>query len=174
MLIGKKTKSFLVFPSSFGNQKVSPELLLLFLLIQEFLLIVSKNPAKSFILIWRTGRVLFCRSHQNLFSLRTDRCLMLSASCTTIDLHILVACSLLELFLSSVFIFADSWCIPLSFFFLFALFFFYHKSSNAAILLLLPLMQQIYSTAIKKKNSWSLLCSLGHNLPVVCLLYSFA
>lgn len=41
----RKSQSFLVFPSSSAKWKVSPELLLLFLLIQEFLILVSKNLA---------------------------------------------------------------------------------------------------------------------------------
>lgn len=36
------TKNFSVFPSSSGNRKLSPELLLLFLLKQDFLTIARK------------------------------------------------------------------------------------------------------------------------------------
>lgn len=94
----------------------------------------SARIQQSYILTCRTGSGLFCRSLQNLFSLHTDRCLTLSASCNAVCLHILIACSLPELL--PMFLFPDGWCMPLSFFYYL---FFLHLSSNAAILLVLPL-----------------------------------
>lgn len=120
MLLRIKTSS-LVIPSPFGNQKVLPEELLFFFLYKSSLL---ARICLSHTLWHEKQAVASFSGPIKIFSASGLTCALHFLPCNTVGPYILVACLLLELFLSPVFLFPDGWCILLSSFFLNVLYYF--------------------------------------------------